>query len=117
MDNFDNWFNLKKQVNCLRRRSFKVKEIWFVMLGQNIGCEQNGSGENFMRPVNVLKKFNRETFWGVPLTTRLKVGTKYFAIGDSRNSVALLSQLRLFDSKRLVRCKGVLSKQVFTRLV
>ena len=39
-------------------------------LGKNLGYEQNGSGNNFSRPVLVLKKFNNRMFWCIPLSTK-----------------------------------------------
>ena len=40
----------------------------------NIGYEQDGSGNDFIRPVVIIRKFNNEIFWGVPLTkTRKKI--------------------------------------------
>ena len=34
--------------------------------------EQDGKGGKFARPVLVFKKFNKEVFWALPLSTRIK---------------------------------------------
>ena len=88
------------------------------MLGVNIGYEQDGKGDDFMRPIIVLKQFNKEVFWALPLTTQPKVGKYYFPVdlGDGRARQAILSQLRLVDAKRLKKKLGVLSEQQFQEL-
>ena len=51
------------------------KEIWFAHLWINIGYEQNGNGEKFVRPVLVLKKLGRvvvlNDFWSSTETTAI----------------------------------------------
>ena len=37
-------------------------------LGANVGFEQDGIGEDFLRPVLILRKFNVYMFWALPLT-------------------------------------------------
>ncbi len=101
-----------------RRVYFNEREIWWCMLGVNIGYEQDGKGDDFMRPIIVLKQFNKEVFWALPLTTQPKVGKYYFPVdlGDGRARQAILSQLRLVDAKRLKKKLGVLSEQQFQEL-
>ena len=49
---FQDWIKIKFGIhNKTTRPSFKEKEIWWCNLGQNIGDEENGKGEFFMRPV------------------------------------------------------------------
>lgn len=86
---------------------FKEREIWFASVGCNIGHEEDGKGKDFQRPVIILKKLNFETFWGIPLTSRFQDG-KYFLPIDCNGvrSTAKLSQLKLFDSRRLIRRIG-----------
>ena len=38
---------------------FREKEVWWVALGVNIGFEQDGKGEEFRRPILILKKFKK----------------------------------------------------------
>lgn len=86
----------------IRVCSLKEREIWFCHLGENIGFEQDGRGEDFLRPVIVIKKFNKEVFWGLPLTKTPKTGPYYFTfLFQEEASTAILSQIRLLDAKRL----------------
>ena len=70
---FNNW-NEKKQKahNDKQRPFFHEQEVWFCSLGANIGFEQDGRGDDFLRPVLVLKKFNNEIFWALPMTKNAK---------------------------------------------
>ncbi len=86
-------------------------EVYWCSLGENIGFEQNGKGEDFRRPVLILKKFNNSIFWGVPLSTKNK-DNKYYVkvlLKDLEQS-ALISQLRILDTKRLDKKIGYISK-------
>ncbi len=108
---FWTWHSKKEKVDEKQTRVFfHEREIWFCHLGANVGFEQDGKGENFGRPVIVFRKFNKEVFWGVPLTTREKGGKFYLPIpsenGEPRK--AILSQLRLMDAKRLYQKIGVI---------
>jgi len=81
---------------------FHRREVWFASLGINIGFEQDGKGDKFLRPIIVLKKFNNEVLWAIPTTTKNKNGP-YFRFDQGNNDfvTAIISQLRLMDSKRL----------------
>lgn len=67
------------------------------------------------RPVLVLRAFNAETFLGVCLIGRKRVGKYYVPLGmiDDREASANLSQVRIFDSKRLIRKISTLEEKVF----
>jgi len=67
--------------------------------------------------VIVLRKFNKNIFWGVPLTSSLRKGPYYYQFSFTwRMSTALLSQMRLFDQKRLFRRIGFVSRDDFDEL-
>lgn len=51
---------------------FKEREIWWRSIGTNIGTEEDGKNAHFERPVLVLRKFNRDIFLGLPLTSTRK---------------------------------------------
>lgn len=72
---------------------------------KNIGNEQNGSGENFSRPVLIIKKFNNRMFWCVPLSTKQKRFDFYFNFTDPNGLKVsvILAQLKLTSIKRLKR--------------
>jgi mRNA interferase MazF len=97
---------------------FYERDVWWIALGHNVGFEQDGKSEIFTRPVLIIRKFNKYLFWGVPLTSVNKTG-KYYAQAQYRGdvkSVAILSQLRAFDAKRLVDKDGVLDKESFKNI-
>ncbi len=80
----------------------KEREIYWCSLGYNVGFEENGKGENFRRPILIVKKFNNNLFWGIPLSTKIK-DNKYYKTITIKNEKqsAMISQLRVLDSKRL----------------
>jgi mRNA interferase MazF len=103
---FDGWNEVKKQVDFSENKPiFYEREIWHCKIGINVGYEQNGVGLDFVRPVLVFKKFNQRVFWAIPLTKTIKNLPFYFtfmANNASDSSTAILSQIRLIDSKRLL---------------
>ncbi|MBI4093760.1 type II toxin-antitoxin system PemK/MazF family toxin [Candidatus Kaiserbacteria bacterium] len=124
---YKKWTPLKLTLNNTgeSRLFFHPREIWYCHLGENIGFEQDGRGENFLRPVIVARKFNNEIFWGIPLTRTGKKLPFYFAFTmevdegrelSSEESVAVLSQIRLIDAKRLRRLIGYISEADFATL-
>lgn len=110
-----NWHNNKTVLqNDKARPYFREAEIWSCSMGLNVGFEQDGRGSQFLRPIVVVKKFNNEILWGVPLTTNNKKGPYYFSFNmDNSISTAILSQIRLIDGKRLQYKMGILSKGDF----
>jgi mRNA interferase MazF len=101
---FDGWIEKKKQSHYRKTLPpmFKERDIWWVSVGVNVGFEEDGKNENFVRPVLVLKKFNREIFLGVPLSTKLKDNKYYVPITVTEKTVsALISQIRVFSSRRI----------------
>ena len=76
---FQKWHSQKRHIENERPRVFfKEREIWFCHLGENVGFEQDGRGDEFLRPIVVLKKFNNEVLWVVPLTKTDKKNKYYF---------------------------------------
>ena len=98
---FDTWNNLKKNIDQdTKNIFFHEREIWFSKLGLNVGYEQDGKGSSFMRPVLILKKFNKHIFLGLPLSTSRKENKYYYPLKNGTGSI-ILSQIRLIDAKRL----------------
>ena len=116
---FDRWNEQKKKLHASERETlFHEREIWWCSLGVNIGFEQDGANDLFERPVLVIKKFNREVLWVLPLTRTDKKNRYYvpITVGD-RNSVVILSQLRLISARRLQRYMHKLPKGQFKKIV
>jgi mRNA interferase MazF len=78
---------------------YHEREIWWCSLGKNIGNEQDGKNNNFERPVLVLKKWNKD-----------------FSDEENQGSYFMLTQVRVFSSKRLVRKLNVVREFVFVDL-
>ena len=120
---FDTWNRQKKQTDRTEnKKTFHEREIWFIKIGENIGYEQNGKGDEFLRPVIVYKKFSKNVFIGIPLTKTPKDGNFYSKFEfKKKKSTAILSQVRLFDTKRLKYKVGKMSvgdfKEVKRKLI
>jgi mRNA interferase MazF len=116
---FDGWMVKKKQLNSRATAPFyHEREIWWCALGVNVGFEQDGTGDNYDRPVLIIRGFNPHVFFGVALTGREKRGKYYLPIGkiEDREASVVLSQARLIDSKRLVRKMATLDEEVFEKV-
>ena len=93
---------------------YREQEVWWCSLGANIGVEEDGKNDGFERPVLVIRKFNKEMFFGVPLTSRTKESIYHIPfVLHERSSTALLSQLRLWSAKRLIRRIGRIGRKQF----
>jgi mRNA interferase MazF len=108
IDDFDSWNVLKKKIETEINPADKYPkegEVWMSSVGKNIGFEQNGSGDNFSRPVVIIKKFNNHMFWSVPLSTKQKDFDFYYNYTDINNQAvsAILAQMKLMSIKRLKR--------------
>jgi ABC-type molybdate transport system substrate-binding protein len=119
LERLDKWHTKKREVAQNRKTIFvKERDIVFLTMGQNIGVEQDGKGSELLRPVVVYKKFNNSQFLGIPLTSKVKQGKHYFEFQylSSKKSYAILSQVRVFDVKRIKYKSGTISKKSFQKL-
>lgn len=116
---FDNW-NIEKQATHFdkQRPFYHEREIWWCALGVNVGDEQDGSGEVYYRPVLILKGLSSNTCLTVPLTTSRREHKYRPQIGkvSGKDARALLSQMRVIDSKRLIKKIGYLEKMLFENI-
>lgn len=117
-EKFVSWTKLKIKIH-FSEKIFVVKErqIWWASIGQNVGIEQNGKNCNFERPILILKRFNDEQFWALPITSKVKIGKYYYVFvqNDIRYSISL-SQLRVMDKKRLLRYLGEMREADYLRV-
>ena len=117
---FQKWHEIKSRIHNTDtiRPFFHEREIWWCSLGANVGFEQDGRGNNFLRPIIIFKKFNNEIFWAIPLTHAQKKAKYYFEFifAGSNSSVAILSQIRLVDAHRLSHKMGDISEKDFKDL-
>lgn len=103
---FSKWNKKQSQLDAKKERLyFRVGEVWWTHIGENIGVEANGKSEEYLRPVIILKKFNKYSFISVPLTTS-PIRNKYrISIGKilGKEAAVNISQVRYLDSKRLAK--------------
>jgi len=116
---FNKWNDLKVSTQDEKGRLYSVREIWWCKLGVNIGSEQDGKGENFLRPCVIVRGFGADTCLVIPLTTSTKVHYLRFPLGQVSGKVAAanLSQLRLVDTRRMVEKIGFLENEVYEALI
>lgn len=123
--NYQAWTSLKKILHNADdpRLFFHERGVWYCHLGENIGFEQDGGDDQFLRPLVVIRKFNNDILWGVPLTRTQKDLPFYFMFSiqsdtgvNEKKSTAVLSQIRLIDAKRLRRMIGYISTEDFALL-
>ncbi len=116
---FSKWMPVKQVIHdTYVRRFYHEREIWWCSVGLNVGFEVDGKGRDYIRPVLIVKDFNRAVFWGIPLTTQRKEGKYYFDI-DLKDGIVrqvVLSQLHLMYAKRLHGKVGMLDKDVFIKI-
>ncbi len=106
---FDAWNERKKELNKKTKTPFFAeREVWWVSIGANVGFEEDGKSAIFTRPVLIIKKFSKQLFLGIPMSTKTKKNKYYLIIKFQNNfSSILLSQIRILSAKRL---KGKLGK-------
>lgn len=106
MKRFLEWIKIKERIHTEKLPpTFEEREIWWSSLGENIGHEEDGRGNDFVRPFIIVRKFNKELLFGVPCSSAPKENKYYFKIvvqaGNFKTS-ALLSQGRVISSRRLL---------------
>jgi len=115
MKNFDSWNEEKKKVNNKgMQKLFHEREIWWASFGVNIGREQDGRGDNFERPILILKTLSPDTFICLPLSTKKRLDAFQASVtNEDIRGFALLDQVRVIDSKRLLRKIGTMKLDEF----
>jgi len=116
---FDTWNKNKKDIHDKNEHKlYHEREVWWCSLGVNIGFEQDGTGEDKDRPVIIIKGFSRQVCIVLPLTTSNKKNPYHFYLGkvDSKEAWAIVSQIRLVDTKRLIDKVCFIEKDIFEEL-
>ena len=112
---FDFWNERKQYLHSKGcNLPYHEGEIWWCYLGVNIGSEEDGTGFNFERPVVIVRAFNYELCWAIPLTTVLKDNRYYADAGffGGIKASAILSQMRPIDTKRLRELIGIIDERL-----
>lgn len=118
---FDRWNTEKKRIHAgdaEPRLFFHEREVWWCSLGLNIGVETDGKHDQFERPALIVRKFNADMLWVLPLTSSMRSG-KYFreVRHEDGISTAVLSQLRTVSTKRLRRKIGMIPEDEFRAIL
>ncbi len=118
---FDSWNKIKKGVNeqiLPKEFFFREREIWWCSLGVNIGIETDGKSDLFERPVLILKVFNSEMIWVMPITSVVKTAAfRYSFIFNNIKQSVVITQLRTISAKRLRRKIGTISELDFDNIL
>lgn len=84
---------------------FKEREVWWCSVGTNVQHEIDGKGVEFSRPVLIVRRYNSDTFLGLPITSKAKSNYWVVPIGEHgvkmQNGIA--SQVRTLSAARLTR--------------
>lgn len=103
MKDFSKWNRLKIETDSSKSLiPIREGEIRWCRIGINVGNEVLGKGEEFIRPVLIMKKFSSDVFLGIPLSTKMRFGTWFYQIRIlESDQILILNQARLLDRKRL----------------
>ena len=115
MKDFDLWNGLKKQLDAKEVKfNCDVREIWWCAVGENVGEETSGKNDNFERPVLILKKFSKNNFLVLPITSAVRDGSYFYTLelGGKERSL-MLHQARFVSKKRFLRRIEILSENKF----
>ncbi len=99
--------------------SFRERDIFWSSLGENIGSEENGKWTEYTRPVLIVRKFNRNLFLGILLSSKTKSENPFYVsitLGWE-NISAMTSQLRILDAKRLHKRIWTLDSSDFRKVL
>lgn len=99
--NFDNWNEVKIKTELKKSVFCRIWEVWMANIWENIWDEENWKWNQSLRPVFIVKKFNNNIFLWVPMTSKIKENKFHFKIKTNIKWCLVLSQMRLFSSKRL----------------
>lgn len=116
---FDEWNRVKKITHEKEKpRFYTVREVWWCSFGVNVGTEQDGKGERFLRPCVIVCAFGPNACLVVPLTTSDKEHFLRVSVGivQGKSARANISQMRIVDTRRLVEKAGFLKKDLFLEL-
>lgn len=101
---FEHWNKLKQEIHFSNKKEFYVKEkqVWYIHNWVNIWFESNWKGNDFKRPVLVIKKV-WALFFIATMTTKWKDSRFYYKLDKSYfwiESYISLSQVKIIDKKR-----------------
>lgn len=116
---YELWKDHAKLLNVAEFEGFFYeREIWWCVLGVNIGSEQDGTGKQFERPVLIIKKIRKDLAFIAPLTTKISNHPyRITTYSTGTDSQILLDQIRVISSKRLIRKICSLKTALFQEVI
>ncbi len=118
--NYNQWNILKQEINFTYRNTHypKVREIWWINIGLNIGSEIYGKTDQYTRPVLILNIY-KNMLMCLPISSKIKRSKLKFKIYtlDLKCHCVVFDQIRVFDRKRFIKRKYVISKNKFKRII
>jgi mRNA interferase MazF len=118
--NFLSWSILKPKLDIQSHKPPLVQEgdFWWCYFGENIGIEISGKNIQFTRPAVIYKKLSQYTFLVIPCSTKIKEGSWFVKfIHNSVIQVAILSQIRIIDYRRLKNKIGRLDDADYANII
>lgn len=115
---FNRWNEKKQELDADPKAPlFKEGQVWWCSIGVNVGFEIFGKSEVFTRPVLILRKYNNQTFFGLPMTSKRKDHPSCYAFDfqEEKGSI-ILNQGRTLDAKRLADLMGELPESTFQKV-
>ncbi len=115
---FDAWNAKKKTLDTNKRDLlFKEGEIWWCSLGVNVGEEVYGKGQDFRRPVVVLRKLSHNSCIVMPTSTQKREGSWYHYLHvQNKDRWVLMHQVRFISANRLYIRESALSEDELNEL-
>lgn len=115
MKNYSDWFKVKNKLDQNSKKFYHEREVWWCYFGCNVGSEQNGGGRYFERPILILRGISKDVFVSLALSTVSKESNHYIDIGriGGVQSYAIISQIRLIDTRRLSNKICRIDKETF----
>lgn len=111
--NYNQWNILKQEINFTYRNTHypKVREILWINIGLNIGSEIYGKTDQYTRPVLILNIY-KNMLMCLPISSKIKRSKLKFKIYtlDLKCHCVVFDQIRVFDRKRFIKRKYVISK-------
>lgn len=115
---FDAWNEKKKMLDTNKRNLlFKEGEVWWCSLGLNVGEEVYGKGQDFRRPVVILRKLSSNSCIVIPTSTKKREGSWYHYLHvQDKDRWVLMNQVRFVSANRLYVRESALSRDEFEEL-
>jgi mRNA interferase MazF len=114
---FDRWHESKKLIHKrLPNIVCSEREVRWCFLGVNIGVEEDGKKEFFVRPVLIVKKINSRCSWILPLSSSIQNNPYRYTLLQEKTQV-VLSQIRTIDNRRLERKMFTISEIEFLEII